>query len=233
MGARLLIGMLAALVPLAIRAEPFEAVPEESIFAVVTHKAGFAARLAHNHLIFPTAYTCRIEGPPDEVERLRFDLSFPVTALTTDTPEAQKRWYPELVRTGILDTPFEEVSEPDRSTIREHMLAKNQLDAAAHPEITVTLTGLERQPSVREKASFDWLATIRFTVHGKTVERAVPASIQRDGPQLTVDAVGEFRFTEFGITPYSAYLGAVKNQDRFHVYVHVQAKARETEAPKG
>ncbi len=36
-------------------------------------------------------------------------------------------------------------------------------------------------------------------------------------PRLEELALGTFDFTDFGIKPYSAFLGAVKNQDAFHV----------------
>ena len=40
---------------------------------------------------------------------------------------------------------------------------------------------------------------------------------------LHIEAVGVFNFREFGIKPYSAMLGAVKNKDEFHVYVALVA----------
>ena len=62
-----------------------------------------------------------------------------------------------------------------------------------------------------------------FEVRGKRAER--PARVRytyREG-KLEVEALGEFFFTDFGIKPYSAMLGAVRNRDRFHVYLLLTA----------
>jgi hypothetical protein len=40
---------------------------------------------------------------------------------------------------------------------------------------------------------------------------------------LHAEALGELRFTEFGIEPYTAALGAVKNADQFHLWVDLVA----------
>ncbi|GMV94265.1 MAG: hypothetical protein AMXMBFR82_40430 [Candidatus Hydrogenedentota bacterium] len=205
--------------------------PAESVFAVITHKAGVASRLAHNHLIAPRTYSCEIGNAQDSIKSLNFTMSFPVKELAADLPESQKKWYPAVKALAILDTPFSEIDESDRTTIEEHMLAEGQLDAEQFPEIKVELVSIESAQSIHGEKTFNHAATIRFTVHGKTVERAMPANIELTEDTLRVEAIGQFRFTEFGIEPYSAFLGAVKNKDEFDVYVHIQAKADVDSAP--
>lgn len=197
----------------------------ESVFAVVTHKGGVAARFAHNHLVSPTEYDCRIASAAGTVEGLAFSLSFKTAALSSDLPDAQKKWFPLLKESGVLKDPFREISEADRTTIQEHMLAAGQLDAGGHPTIAAELLGLRREATTLGEASFDWVAKIALTVRGKRVEREIPARITLKDGDLTIDAVGAFRFTEFGIKPYSAMLGAVKNEDEFHVLTHIRARA--------
>lgn len=41
---------------------------------------------------------------------------------------------------------------------------------------------------------------------------------------LTVEATGAFLFTDFGIEPYSAFLGLVKVADPFHLYLRLVAE---------
>ena len=198
---------------------------------MVTHKAGIAARMAHNHLIAPKTYICEITSPTGSIDDLAFSLHFPVTELAPDIAEAQKQWYPAIKAAGILDTPFSELPESDRASIREHMLEKDQLDAEQFPEIKaelVSIQSISSMPSIQSTAgekTFEQAATIRFTVHGKTVERAVPANVAIENGELNVEAVGRFRFTEFGFEPYSAFFGAVRNQDEFDLYVRIQAQA--------
>ncbi|MCC6487588.1 MAG: YceI family protein [Candidatus Hydrogenedentes bacterium] len=197
----------------------------ESVFGVVTHKGGVAARFAHNHFVFPSEYECPMALTQGTIESLAFSLTFKTSALDSDLPDAQKKWYPELEKCGVLKEPFREISKEDRATIREHMLAEDQLDAVGHPTITAELIGLRRESTTFGETSWDWMANIALTVRGKRVEREVPARIALKDGNLRIDAVGAFRFTEFGIKPYSAMLGAVKNEDEFHVFAHIQARA--------
>ena len=44
-----------------------------------------------------------------------------------------------------------------------------------------------------------------------------------DGDELSIEAVGEFTFEEFGIEPYSAFLGSVKNKNEFFIYLNLKA----------
>ena len=197
----------------------------ESVLAVVTHKGGMGARFAHNHFVYPTEYECTIGSGAGTIEGLSFSLSFKTANLVTDLPDAQKKWYPELEKCGVLTTPFREISESSRTTIREHMLAPDQLDAGEHPSIAAELTGLRRESSTLGKETFDWKAKVAMTVRGKRVEHEIPARITLEEGLLTIQAVGAFRFTEFGIEPYSAMMGAVKNLDEFHVFAHIVARA--------
>jgi hypothetical protein len=200
---------------------------DRSVFAIITHKAGVAAKMAHNHLVVAKAYSSTIQNSGETIEGLSFTLTVPVKELAADLPEQQRKWYPEIENAGILDEPFSEISEADRQKISESMFSEGQLDAEQHPEIKAELVSIESSQSTVGEKTFEHAATIRFTVHGKTVERAVPANVSLEDGVLSVEATGRFRFTEFGIKPYSAFLGAVKNQDAFDVYVHMQAIAGE------
>jgi hypothetical protein len=200
---------------------------ERSVFAVITHKAGIASKMAHNHLIVAKSYTCAIQNSGGSIEGLSFTLTLSVKDLAADVTEQQKKWHPEIEKAGILDEPFSQISESDRATIEEHMLAEGQLDAKQFPEIKAELVSITSIQSTVGEKPFERAAAIRFTIHGKTVERAVPANVTLENGVLSVEATGRFRFTEFGIKPYSAFLGAVKNQDAFDVYVYIQANAGE------
>ena len=65
---------------------------------------------------------------------------------------------------------------------------------------------------------------MRLTIHGKTIERRLPATFRVADGVLSAEIVGELRFEEFGIEPYSTMLGAIRNDDRFHLYVSVVAR---------
>jgi len=208
----------------ATSADTYTLVQPDSVFAVVTHKAGFAARLAHNHMIYPSTYTAEASVDPAHQDQAHFRLRFPVTALVVDDSAAKTRWYPGIQAAGILDEPFPEVSEKDRQSIGEHMLAKNQLDADKYPEISAELKGIRAKASTQGEKSFAYEATVALTVHGVTVERPFAANIEATGDAVHVEAASSFNFTDFGIKPYSAFLGAVRNENTFYVYVNLKAQ---------
>jgi hypothetical protein len=126
---------------------------------------------------------------------------------------------PAVVRLGILEEAQGPVSPSDRSSIRQHMLDSDQLDAAKYPEVTAELVRVTPKTAKLGSTEFAYAATVRFTLHGKTVERDAAANIDVKERTLHVEATAQFRFTEFGIAPYSAMLGTVRNEDRFDVYV--------------
>lgn len=198
----------------------------ESVFAVVVHKAGIAARFAHNHLVYPKDFAVALSIDGADTTTAKFNLQFPVSDLEVDAPEAHAKWYPGIEKAGILDTPFGALDEGDRKTIAGHMLAKNQLDATQFTEISAKISKIRAETSTRGKQSYTHIAVIALAVHGKTVERDCPVSIAIDGDSVTVDGTGAFTFSEFGIKPYSALMGAVKNSDEFHLFVHMAAKAK-------
>ncbi len=208
------------------RAAEFTVDPAESIFTVIVHKAGIAARFAHNHLVYPGEYTTALSLENSDLATAQFSLSFPTEKLLVDSPDMHKKWYPALDKAGILDEPFKEISEKDRATISEHMLDVSQLDAKQYPEISVKLASLRAESTQDGKYPHTHIATIEFTVHGKTISRECPASVTIKDDSIKIEAKGEFTFSEFGIKPYSALMGAVKNQDTFHIYAHIAAKAK-------
>lgn len=223
----LLIAVLLAAPP--ATAASYEIDAGESLFAVVTRKAGFAAGLAHDHLIVAGDYTASLEFLPDEPERAGFRLEARTEALEPDEPASRKRWQPRLIELGILDEVFEDVSEKQRTKIRRAMLGEGQLDAAAYPRVVASTSGIEPLETV---AGFGYRVQLALDVRGVRVVRPVAARYEiGESGRLTVEAFGSFRFSDFGIEPYSAMLGAVRNRDEFRVYVHLVGIARSEAEP--
>jgi hypothetical protein len=98
------------------------------------------------------------------------------------------------------------------------------LDATRYPDISAEVVAIAEKKSKVGDTEFTHAVTLRFTAHGKTVEKAIPARIELAEDLLKVEAVGEYKFTDFGVKPYSAMLGAVKNQNEFHLYVNFTAR---------
>ena len=193
----------------------------DSVLAVITHKGGFAASKAHNHLIAADARAAQLVFDPAEPLAASFTLDFAAESLIVDSWDLQQAWYPRLEELGILGEPFTEVAEKDRRKITKSMLSDEQLDAAKHPRISARLGAVQKGMETHGGVAFPFTATLALEVHGQRVEKPVAARYEAADGTLAIEALGLFHFTEFGIEPFSAFFGAVRNEDSFHIYVNL------------
>lgn len=206
-----------------LQAADYRVLTERSVFVIVTHKGGFAAGAAHNHVVAASRYEARFWLEESKPLSARFQMEFATEDLVVDDPAQRQKWYPRLEALAILDEPFKEMSEKDRAKIRETMLSKKQLDASVFPEITARVEEVVAKSSTLGNVELPYRVMLRLNVHGREVVEPVAARYERDGEKVLIEAVGIFRFEDFGIKPYSAMLGAVKNKNEFHIYVTVVA----------
>ncbi|MBM3381393.1 MAG: YceI family protein [Betaproteobacteria bacterium] len=201
----------------------FKVREDDSVFAIITRKSGVAARLAHNHFIVARDFDAQLSADSKNPTSGAFSFKTRVTDLEVDRAELQKRWYPTVQSLGWLKEPFEALKDSDRDTIRENMLASGQLNAEKFPEISAKIEKIvDAQEKIGER-SFSKKATVALTIRGQTVNRDFPANISLQGEELQVEAAGSLKFTDFGIEPYKALMGALGNDDRFYVLVSFRA----------
>ena len=217
--------ILVALVGVA-HADLYSIDTDRSIFAVVTQRGGIAARMAHDHLIAADGYTATVEVTDESVTGFTFKCE--TDKLLVDAPEHKERWADALQDARLLKAPFKAVSDGDRATVREHMLDTDQLDVKQYPEIEATVVSVAQRENTFKGATYSHVATLEFTVCGKTVSRDIAANITTAENTITVHAAAAFHFTEFGIEPYSALFGAVKNLDEFFLYCSFYAEREPT-----
>ncbi|MDH3224572.1 MAG: YceI family protein [Gemmatimonadota bacterium] len=195
---------------------------EESVFAVVTHRGGLAGSLAHNHFVTASEYLAEFTYDASDPSQSTLRFSTLVEDLIVDDPDQQAAWIDRIGALGLVDE-FGNLSEGDRNKVRREMLDEDQLDPDNHPLIAALLTGLAQQPRRVGDVDFTHVATVEVTVHGTTVTREVPLRYESEGDDLRIEAVGHFKFEEFGIEPYSAFLGTVKVQNEFEIYLNLRA----------
>ena len=83
----------------------------------------------------------------------------------------------------------------------------------------------ERFPGVLVRASGgDSSMEASITLHG--LERRVPIPVQIDSNETVLNASGEFaiRHTDFGMTPFSVFGGALAVKDRIDIRFHIVAE---------
>jgi polyisoprenoid-binding protein YceI len=192
-----------------------------STFAVLTRKAGVAAGFAHDHLITAPKGAMKLSFDPADPAATRATLDVEVSSLEIDPPGPRSRLKTRLHELGIGPADLPSIPDSDRRKVREAAFGKSQLDAAAHPALKAELLGLEK--AAKADGAFEWTAKLRLTLRGKPVERALATRFESTGGKVTAEAYGEFKFSDFGIEPYSAALGAIRNEDRFYVYVALAA----------
>lgn len=208
---------------LGARADEMQIQQDSSIFAIVTHKAGLAKGQAHNHLVAAKNYSVRLEAEAGGVDAV-FEIDLMAADLVVDAPDLQTKWFPRLKALGILSEPFADVSAKDRDKIRQSALGRGQLDAAKFPSIKARIAGLVEKTTAWGEEELAHEAMLVFDVHGRSKTRPVAANILWQDGRLRVEAAGTFLFSDFDIKPFSAFFGAVKNTDEFHVYVYFEAE---------
>jgi len=198
---------------------------DASIFGVITHKGGFAAVLAHDHLVVAGDYDLDLRF--DETSPLATSLELTVAAdeLVVDDPDLRRLWYPRIEELSILDRPFGELSKKNRAKIRKAMLGDRQLAAGRYPTIRARFQDVKSRATASEERDFPYVVDLSLSLRDTTVTAPCVARYEiRDGT-IRLEAYGTFRFTDFGIKPYSAMLGAVKNQDEFHVFASLEVRS--------
>jgi len=200
-------------------ASEWRVVEDESMLTMVALRAGPAARLAHDHLVRATRYYAVFEMDPDAPSEARFEVTVQAAGLQADRLDDRARVEDRLIELGILDGPFQSVSESQREDIREEMLARGQLDADRHPTLRLRTVAVERLQS-GAGADHPWRIRTEVTIRDRTAEVELRGRLVDEGDgRYRIEAYGPSRFTEFDIEPYSAFFGAVRNRDRFYFYL--------------
>lgn len=182
------------------------AADDTQIYARV-FRAGSMAKLGHNHVVlFPGARgdLYLAEEPGDSL----FDLAVPVAGAEVDPPALRARQGREFQS---------EISDDARSRTRSNMLGEDMLDAAGHPYVVISSSGIE--------GSFDDLrVTFDITIRDATRRRTAPVSVRRDEDGLRAEGRLELLQSDFGIEPFEVLGGALRVEDRVELVFTVAAE---------
>lgn len=167
---------------------------------VLVRRGGALARFGHNHVMTVRELRGRIWLHAD-VTGSGFDFAFPVARMIVDDPAARSAAGSEFPG---------EIATADREATRGNMLRAEVLDAERYPQIqirSIAVTGSVTHPQV----------SARITIRGASRDVSLSPSVQVDGDSITVAGEFDVSQTDFGITPFTAALGALQVQDRLHV----------------
>ena len=112
------------------------------------------------------------------------------------------------------------VPEKDKKEVEKSMKGADQLDIGRFPTITFKSTSVEKVSDGKLTLVGD------FTLHGTTKSIRMPITVSMKDGAVIGDGKIRFKQSDYGITPYSAFLGAVKNKDEVVLNVHLVAVPR-------
>lgn len=162
---------------------------------VFKDKSTLAEGLSHDHVIRAKAWTGSVTWDPANVGACQIEVSVPVSSLEVDAPDMRKK----VGYDTVLD-------DDDRATVREHMMDAGQLNAGQYPTIAFKSTKCEGTGSAIKVSG-------NFTLHGVTKAVTVPMTISADGKAFTAKGNLKVKQSDFGIKPFEALLGQLKNSD--------------------
>jgi hypothetical protein len=166
--------------------------------------------LAHDHVILATGWagSATLDVAEDGVvSSCEVKVVVPVARLAADPPEQRKKEGMEVMLT-----------ESQQAQVKEHMLAKGQLDEKNHRQIRFAA---HRCSGTLADLQVDG----QLTLQGRSVP--VRLSLEASIADGSLHATGGFQVThkDLGLTPYSAFLGTLKNQQKLVFGVDVVGKA--------
>lgn len=190
---------------------PYDIVSSESLLTILVFRGGLLAKAGHNHVIASHTLAGTIHVAADPLQTT-FEVHLPVKQLTIDEPALREALHRQ-------DFP-PEIPEEAREGTRTNMLGPALLDAAHWPEIVLRSAGF--RPGQGPGAV---LAAVQVEVRGQDHLLTVPLRYRLHGDELTVSGELSLKQTQLGLTPFSAFLGALTVQDEMHVRLLLVARA--------
>lgn len=162
-----------------------------------------ASGLSHDHVMSAAGWTGSATWDPANPGACRLDVSVPVDKLIVDAPKMRKA-------VGY-DT---ELSDGDRDTVKKNMLSKEQLNGAKYSTVSFSAKSCA--------VSGDTVnVTGDFTLKGTTRTITVPMTLEADADGFSAKGSFKVKGSDYGLEPFSAMLGALKNQDTVKITVRV------------
>jgi len=205
-----IVASLATSLPVLADPVEYQLRPEKSLVYVQVFKDPntMGASLSHDHIIMATGWRGDVTWDAANPGACSVQIKIPVRGLIVD--EAGMR-----SRVGYEST----LSDSQRKEVKDNMLADNQLAGSKYPDITFNSTSC--------KASGSSVAvTGNMTVRGKSSPVTAQMTISADATNFS--ASGSFKAThgQFGMEPFSAMFGQLKNNDRMTFALNFKGTAK-------
>jgi len=174
----------------------WRAVVEKSQITLHVFKKGLFSAAAHDHHFVPTQWRGTASFDEANPSSLRAELVIAADSLRDRQPS---------------------LSQEDREKVNRQAAGRDVLDAARYPEIRFTTAGgLERAAAASSGDKADRLeGTLAGTLalHGRERPVSVRVVAKKDAKGWWAHGSARFKQSDFGIEPYSGFLGTVAVHD--------------------
>ena len=169
----------------------------QSLLYVQVYKdpSAAASGFAHNHVMRATNWGGSVQYDVSDLDECEMSFSLPVTSLAVDEDAMR-----ELVGYGDV------ISSSDRSTIRGHMLESNQLNADQYDSIWF-------ESSSCTKVNSGLVVNGEMFIAGTATEISIDMNTTLSSDKFYMSGVIDLTHSDFNMTPYEAFFGAVRNAE--------------------
>lgn len=181
----------------------------KSQLVIQVFKDGAAAALAHDHTVHATELAGEIVADQATPSASKVNITAQTKSLINDDPQVRKQF-------GLDPA----MPEKDRISVNESMKGEDQLHVSKYPTITFSSTSVETSADGKITLVGD------FTLRGVTKKLKLPIRVKVVGDTVVGDGKVRFKQSDWGMEPYSAFLGAVRNKDEVVLNVHLEATAK-------
>ena len=184
------------------------------LYVIVTiDKSTIGSALGHDHAIAATGWSGSVTWPApgsSDWSKCSVRIDVPVSGLKVDPPGYRE--HAGLDADGA-------VGDKDKATITGNFKGKRQLDASTHSKISFRSTSCA---PAGDKVSVKGTLTIRGV--GATV--TAPMTVSHDGTSFSASGRFSANHTDFGFKPFTAALGALKNNNKLTFVINTKGKAK-------
>jgi polyisoprenoid-binding protein YceI len=177
----------------------FNIVAGESSLTVFVAKDGALARMAHDHNIGVKTISGKV-------------------TIQNSNPTASSLEFDADARSLVI---LDQISAKDKTEITNNM-NNSVLESAKFPKIAFRSTSISNFNQNGNNASFTVNGDL--TLHGATKRIAIAVNVAQSGASLRATGQYTLRQTDFGIKPYSAFLGAIKVKNEVVIKFNMVAK---------
>jgi hypothetical protein len=185
--------------------------------AIVTGKEGIASGFAHRHIIVARGVSGHVElsGSKDQsatqIKSAIADVEFLVDQMAVDSVADAAGIIPMLVSAGVWNESEDKIEPSNGEQVRKNMLAESQLDGKRFPKIMGH--GVLSQCQAVGPDESQCSLSLTLTIKGASVKRDLQAKLMGRGSQLEAQFSAPMKFSDFGMTAYSAMMGAIRVSD--------------------